>query len=128
MTCEICTKQAQGWMIDDAYRCEPCAIAHKAQIFARSIAFEQRLVVGDYVGVRYVTQPAKRYGRILAVVVKNGKEAWTPGQRHGNCYGMFRLRMEDGSFREEHPEHLCRADDPNSALWRQHDANRKLSV
>lgn len=63
--------------------------------------------VGQCVGICYKLQDNERYGRIVELKVK-----YPPNHKFNHLampYGVFVVRMEDGSYREEHPEHLVKA-------------------
>jgi hypothetical protein len=58
--------------------------------------------VGAYVGIRY---KQNAHGRITAICAKGNTD------RHAstNAFGVLKIRMDDGTFRYEHPEHLFTA-------------------
>jgi len=82
---------------------------HKKAI-TETLAFQYpEFTEGACVGIRYKPNPGERYGRIQKIAIK-----YPPNfdSTHSGEYGVFVIRMEDGSVREEHPEHLVSAKAP----------------
>ena len=104
--CADCNTVEKLYFSDEKMRCEPCAIAKRTAILAGRTEFQHGVKIGDYVGIRYVIDAERRYGRIVSVVAMNGMRGWSPSDKFGNCFAKLRIRMGDGSFRDEHPEHV----------------------
>lgn len=69
--------------------------------------------IGSWVGIRYKMEPSERYGRIQEIATRYPSNyAFTKSGQ----YGVFVVRMEDGSLREEFPEHLFPAKAPKPEL------------
>jgi len=70
----------------------------------KKLEWNHGLRIGDYVLVRYAPE---KCGRIEDVLIKH------PNPK-GNCppFGMFLVRLIDGTFIEEHPEYLAKAKPP----------------
>ncbi|MFZ0271045.1 MAG: hypothetical protein WAL34_04260 [Acidobacteriaceae bacterium] len=76
----------------------------------RKMAFHwPQFAVGAYVGVRYAKNAR---GRITAICAKGNTDRFAST----DPFGVLKIRMNDGTFRCEHPEHLYEASSPQLKL------------
>lgn len=109
--CFRCPSPARA-IVGNHFCCSRCGMAEQRRIqLARvQFSFGNELKDGAYVRIIYKVGPrypeAKRYGRIVESVLKMGPDDYEVGMTGHGPYVVFRIRLEDGTFETQHPEHL----------------------
>jgi hypothetical protein len=97
--CEQVKQQADDGKIVSL--AEAAKAADLKRIIARKIEFHHMITEGDRVFISY--RRAAGVAEKLIVKTKN------PSYPETSSYGVFRVRLDDGSATEEHPTHLTKS-------------------
>lgn len=97
--CEQVMQQANDGKIVSL--AEAAKAAELKRIIAKRIEFHHLIKEGDRVFISY----RRAAGVAEKLIVKTKR----PSEPETSSFGVFRVRLDDGSITEEHPEHLTKS-------------------